>query len=235
MGKIYFITEKTRSLGNSFFMKSVFTIFIGLLLWMVSTILFGGTVIFLFFDLTSIILLLIGYIALWVTTIILANQKKNRIAQILFFITAFYTGIMQSPVIIWGGIYLGDLQQAINLFLVASILGVLATGIALYVGYKFRERLNKFRDYWWLLAIYGLIVLIISIIIGFLYNFETYMLITSPLVLIWIFGTIIYDGIRLGDRNLEEEWMTIALSIFLDLIIVIIRIFYYLVRFSKRR
>lgn len=211
-----------------FFRKSIFVIFIGLVIWMISTILFGGTVLLLTITLPFYIFSIIMYFILWITVGILAYMKYNIASMIMFFITAFVTGIVEAPIITWAAISLGSIEFAITLFLYASILGVIATGIALFIGYYFRERISKMTGIWMILIIFGLILLFVELIFGFIYQWEQYILITTPLVLIWIFGTIIWDGSRLTDYD-NDEWMILSLTIFLDLIIVIVRIFILLV------
>ena len=49
--------------------------------------------------------------------------------------------------------------------------------------------------------------------------------ISNILIMVWLFGVIIWDGSMLSDNILEGKWMQSVVDIFLDLINVILRVF----------
>jgi hypothetical protein len=204
--------------------KSLPVLIGGMIIWFFSTLFYGGYlgVPPLNLDLSGKILLLIIYFGLWLFSFFLALTKNNLFAMITFFITSWVTGICQYPILVWVKELLG-LDIARNLFFMASLFGILSTLAVFIMGYSLKGKIGG--RYLISLSIFGLILVITEPILIFIFGFDEVIFITSIGVLAYVFLTILIDGSRLQEKMENDEWMMITLRIFLDLIIVIIRVF----------
>ena len=225
--------ENYETTGMIFFSKCVPVLTIGMILWMVSTLAFGG-VLFEGFTLGSSTYIagLVGYFVGWIATFFLAYRRENTAAMILFFVTTFATGIIEAPIIMWASYMLASPQMAYNLFLIASIMGVLATGGALLIGRYLGRRIPQRL---WVGAFVLLIILVpTELIILWVVGFNQAIFWTSIVMFVLIFITILYDGAHLKE-SIEFSWMLPVMNIFLDLVVMIIRIFIIIVSIVSDR
>jgi hypothetical protein len=213
-----------RVLGNDFWYKTLPVLIIGMIIWVINTLLFSG---FLGLSaiplsITFIVISVILYIILWILTIILAFMKKNWLSMITFFISSIFTGIISSSILIWAAAIIA-LDLVLGIFFAAFFIGLGATIGLLLIGLFLRDRISQRWIYPLLLFGFLLIGLEFSLILLFGYN--PFILITSILVLIWFFAVVLYDGSRLPNTIEEGYWMVAVIDIFLDMVNIIIRIF----------
>lgn len=217
-------------LGDEFYSKVLPTLFIGAIIWALTTLFFSGYITGtpIPTSLRFIIFLSIGYFGIWIVTMVFSARGQNETARGLFFIAAFFTGILNSYILTFAALEVG-LQIARDLFAVASIVGVCATGTALAIGYMQRSKIKG--NYFYSFLAFGLVAVVMEWILSiFFYNNNTVMILISLGMLIWIFGVIVYDGATLPYKIAAGLWMMAVIDIFLDFVIVIIRIFVILVR-----
>ena len=197
--------------------------------WFITSLTFSGLLGFTLIEFTLgiTILLVIGYIFFWIITLILAFYKKNILSMIFFFAASLITGVLGSSILIWATSIVGE-EIVLPLFFMASFIGLLVTFAILVLGLIFR---NKIHENWiYPLLIFGFILFVLEFTLILIFGFNAVILITSILVLIWLFGVIFWDGSQLPNTIDEGFWMLAVINIFLDLINVIIRIFIILVK-----
>ena len=217
------------SLGNDFWYKTIPVLALGMGFWFITSLTFSGLLGFTLIEFTLgiTILLVIGYIFFWIITLILAFYKKNILSMIFFFGASIITGIIGSSIISWATSIVGE-EIVLPLFFMASFIGLLVTFAILVLGLIFR---NKIHENWiYPLLIFGFILFVLEFTLILIFGFNAVILITSILVLIWLFGVIFWDGSQLPNTIDEGFWMLAVINIFLDLINVIIRIFIILVK-----
>ena len=217
-----------RVLGNDFYYKTLPVLVIGMVIWTFSTLIFSGIIgpIQLTFTIGIVILLMILYFILWIITIILAMVRQNLLSMIIFFNASLVSGILSSTLLIYASAIL-RFELVLGLFFIAFVVGLLVLIGLLILGLTLRDRIsNKFI---YPLLLFGAILLILEVSLILIFGFNPILIITSVLVLIWLFGVILWDGSRLPETIGEGCWMLAALDIFLDLINVILRIFIILV------
>ncbi|MHA1775217.1 MAG: hypothetical protein DRO88_03675 [Promethearchaeia archaeon] len=217
-------------LGEDFYNKTMPTIFFGMAIWAFSALFFSGFITGkpIVPSLGIIITLTILYFVIWIATMILAGKRQNEIARVLFFSASFITGILNSFILLSGALEVG-LGLARDLFTVASIIGVFAVGSALAIGYMFRR--NFSLKYIYSFMIFGVIIISMEWILSiFLNQSSGWVIFISILSLIWILGITLYDGATLSAKIGAGYWMMAVIDVFLDLVVVIIRIFIILVR-----
>jgi len=228
------IAFSTDSISEDFWKKAVPVLFIGMVIWFVSTLLSGGYLGFppITLNLQWFVILIISYFILWLIVFILAISKNNAIAMVLFFIASWITGMLEFPILLWAVADIG-LETAKMIFFVASLSGIFATIGGLLIGFIFARRIGI--RWYFVLLIFGILLMILEIILIVLYGFNTVIFFTSILVVIWIFGVIIWDGSRLPERIEEGHWMEVVINIYFDLIIIIIRLFIIIVSSQRSK
>ena len=221
-------TKGGRVLGNDFWYKTLPVLIIGMVIWTLTTLIFSGVIgpLQLTFTMGIVILLMILYFILWIITIILAMVRKNFLSMIVFFNASLVSGILSSTLLIWASAIL-RLELVLGLFFIAFVVGLLVLIGLLILGLSLREKISD--NFIYPLLLFGFILLILEVSIILIFGFNPILLITSILVLVWLFGVILWDGSRLPETVGEGYWMLAALDIFLDLINVILRIFIILV------
>ncbi len=217
-------TKRKQILGNDFYYKTLPVFLIGLIIWVVATIGFSGLVgpVMIPLTLGFIIFLIVIYIVLWIVTIILAMIRQNILSMLIFFFAALVSGMLSSTLLIWASAIF-RLELVLGLFFIAFVVGFLVTLGLLIMGLILRDKISK--NWIYPLLLFGGILIILEISLIILFGFNPILLITSVLVLIWLFGVILWDGSQLPETISEGYWMVAVLSIFLDLVNVIIRIF----------
>jgi len=217
-------TKREKILGNDFYYKTLPVFLIGLIIWVVATIGFSGLVgpVIIPLTLGFIILLIVMYIVLWIFTIILAMKRQNIISMMIFFFASLVSGMLSSTLLIWASAII-RLELVLGLFFVAFVVGFLTTLGLLIMGLILRDNISK--NWIYPLLLFGAILLILEFSLIIIFGFNPILLITSILVLIWLFGVILWDGSRLPQTVSEGYWMLAVINIFLDMINVIIRIF----------
>lgn len=228
----YVYDERYQSLRDIFFSRCIPTLFLGMVLWMFSTLSFGGVLAPLSLNLPILIGSYIGYFIGWIAVLVLASKRENTAAMLVFFATSFISGIVQAPIILWASSMLGSTRAAGELFFIASIMGVLATAGALFAGRHFGKRISGqlMRT-----ALIGMLILIVAeSILMWIYGFNTIILWTSIIMFGLLFITILYDGAHLKEM-VEHSWMMAVAVVFIDVMVMIIRIFIILVSLLSNR
>lgn len=228
------IAFSTGSVSEDFWKKAVPVLFVGMVIWFVSTLLSGGYLGFppIMLNLQWFIVLIISYFVIWLVVFILAISKKNAIAMILFFVASWITGMLEFPILLWAVAEIG-LENAQMIFFVASLSGVFATIGGLFIGFIFADRIGI--RWYYVLLVLGILLIVLEIILTILYGFDNIIFFTSILVVVWIFGVIIWDGSRLPEKIEEGNWMEVVVNIYFDLIIIIIRVFIIIVSSQRSK
>lgn len=222
----YVYDEKYQSLRDIFFSKCIPTLFVGMVLWMFSTLAYGGVLAPLNLNLPILIGAYIGYFIGWIAVLVLASKRENRAAMLVFFATSFVSGIVEAPLIYWASGMLGSTRAAGELFFVASFMGVLATAGALFAGRYFGKRISG--QLMWTALIGILILSITESILMWIFPFNMFILWTSIIMFGLLFITVLYDGAHLKE-TVEHSWMMAVAVIFIDVMVMVIRIFIILV------
>lgn len=212
------------SASEDFWKKAVPVLFVGMIIWFLSTLLSGG-----YFGLPPIVLnlqwfivLIVSYFVIWLIVFILSVSKNNIIAMILFFVASWITGVLEFPILLWAVEEVG-LDTARMIFFVASFSGVFATIGGLLIGFFLAGKIGV--KWYSFLIVFGVLLIILEVTLTIIYGFDTIVFFTSVLTVIWIFGVIIWDGSRLPETIEEGHWMEVVVNIYFDLIVIIIRLF----------
>ena len=213
-----------RILGNDFWYKTLPVLVIGMIIWVVFTLLFSGflgaSAISLSF--TVIIISVVLYLLFWILTIILAFMKKNLISMFSFFGASILTGVLSSTLLVWASSII-RIDLVLGIFFAAFFVGIGATVGLLIMGLLLRGKISEKLIY--PILLFGFLLLGIELSLILIFGYNPYILITSIFVLIWVFVVILWDGSRLPNTIEEGYWMVAVIDIFLDMINVIIRIF----------
>ena len=213
-----------RILGNDFWYKTLPVLVIGMIIWVVFTLLFSGflgaSAISLSF--TVIIISVVLYLLFWILTIILAFMKKNLISMFSFFGDSILTGLLSSTLLVWASSII-RIDLVLGIFFAAFFVGIGATVGLLIMGLLLRGKISEKLIY--PILLFGFLLLGIELSLILIFGYNPYILITSVFVLIWFFFVILWDGSRLPNTIEEGYWMVAVIDIFLDMINVIIRIF----------
>mgnify|MGYP006282350217 CR=1 FL=1 len=197
-----------------------------MVLWLISTL--SITSISISFQLGGYIAAYIGYFVLWLITSVLAFKRKNLYAAITFLVASYVNGIVQAPIIVWASSLLGSFEQAKFLFILAASLGVVAVAGGLFVGVLLKDRI---KSQWYFAAIGGIVIVGITEVMLSIFlpgGFGSWIYWTSALYLGFFMITVIYDGTRLQD-DVRYAWMLAVIKIFIDFVVVTVRIFILLV------
>ncbi len=212
-----------RALGNDFWYKTLPVLTLGMIIWVIVTLLFGG---FLGsaipLSLAIFIVSIVFYFIFWILTIILASMKKNLLSMLFFLVASFLSGVLSSSILIWASAIL-RFEVVMGIFVAAFLIGLGVTVGLLIMGLFLRSRISE--NWIYPLLLFGILLVTIEISLILLFGYNPYILITSILVLIWFFAVILWDGSRLPETIEDGYWMFAVIDIFLDLINVIIRIF----------
>ncbi|MBD3340593.1 MAG: hypothetical protein GF353_15910 [Candidatus Lokiarchaeota archaeon] len=211
-------------LGSDFWYKTLPVLAVSLGIWIITTLFFGGLLgaQALEFNILVFVLSIIVYFVFWIICYYLAIKKMNLFSMIAFFAASFFSGILSSTLIIWASTVI-VLELVLGFFFAAFFAGLGATIGLLILGLLLRGRIG--RKWIYILIVFGLILLVTEFSLIIIFGYNPYLLITSILVLIWIFGVMVWDGSRLPDTIGAGYWMIAVIDIFLDLINAIIRIF----------
>ena len=217
-----------RVLGNDFWYKTLPVLSIGMIIWVVTTLLLGSYLSLGASGMSLVLMIasIIFYIIFWILAIVLALYKKNLFSMIFFFIASFFSGVISSTLIfIASSIF--RFEVVLGIFLAAFLSGLGVTIGLLILGLLFRERITE--KWLYPLILFGLLLIIIEGSLILIFGYNPYILITSIFVLIWLFGVILWDGSRLPNTIKEGYWMVAVVDIFLDMFNAIIRIFIILI------
>ncbi|MHA1339650.1 MAG: hypothetical protein ACTSRZ_05870 [Promethearchaeota archaeon] len=199
---------------------------VGMLIWIFSTLSIDS--ILIAFTTTGYILSYIGYFVLWVLTYIFALKRMNTASALTFFAASYVNGIVQSPIIAYATSVLGSYSQARSLFLLAAILGIIAVSTGITIGSIFKHAI---KEKLLIISIIGIVIVgITEMILYFTMasSFGTWILWTSAIYLMLFIVVVIYDGAILKEIVLQS-YMLGVLNLFLDFVIITIRIFIILV------
>ncbi|MHA1746246.1 MAG: hypothetical protein ACTSWW_09615 [Promethearchaeota archaeon] len=230
------LTEEEEGLGLDFHQKALPTMFIGAFIWAFCAMFFSGYFtsgnLPLEFGGGFIITTIISYIGIWIATTIFAARRQNHTAALLFYIAAFITGLMNS-FILYGAAAVIGLELATFLFVISSVVGVFAVAGGLIIGLAFKDKIKG--NFLWSFMIFGIVLIFMESIIYMMGVTTPMMMGISALMLIWIMGVVVYDGATLPAKIRQGFWMIAVINIFLDFVIVVIRIFFILVQIFADR
>ena len=217
-----------RVLGNDFWYKTLPVLSIGMVLWVVTTLILGSSLSYGIsgITLTVAIIAVVLYVVFWLLAIFLAIYRKNILSMMFFFTASFFSGVISSSLIAFASTIF-RLELVLGIFLAAFFSGLGVTIGLLILGLWQKDRITEKWIY--PLIVFGLLLVIIEFSLILIFGYNPYILITSILVLIWIFGVIIWDGSRLPSTIEEGYWMLAVVDIFLDMFNAIIRIFIILI------
>lgn len=217
---------------RTYIQKCLPVLAIGIVIWLASTLSINSLI--LMYQTWSYILVYVSYFILWFVTIYLASSGRNKPAMVLFFITSYLNGLAQAPLILWGASILGSYAESRMVFILAAVLSLIAVSAALTMGMMFKDKIN---EKWMYAAFVGLIFVGITEFVLFLIfgTSMTWLFWTSALMLGIIMITIVYDGAHLKE-TITQSWMLATLNIFIDFVIVTVRLFIILLKiFSDSR
>lgn len=217
-----------RVLGNDFWYKTLPVLSIGMVLWVATTLILGSSLSYGIsgITLTVAIIAVVLYVVFWLLAIFLAIYRKNILSMMFFFMASFFSGVISSSLIAFASTIF-RLELVLGIFLAAFFSGLGVTIGLLILGLWQKDRITEKWIY--PLIVFGLLLVIIEFSLILIFGYNPYILITSILVLIWIFGVIIWDGSRLPSTIEEGYWMLAVVDIFLDMFNAIIRIFIILI------
>ncbi|MHA2297326.1 MAG: hypothetical protein ACXAEU_14810 [Candidatus Hodarchaeales archaeon] len=213
-----------------FFTRVVPGIAIGLAIWLFGILYIGP---YIFVNIPGFFFIgLIAYIVLWIATIIVASKAQNNsLAFLLFLGTSALSGVLTTPIFVWGAAMVGSLDLGFQLGAVSvggALTGVLVMGFAGYRQRHNRELAASLGSFlfWGVLATIGF-----EFLTFFLFPGQYFMILFfTSIAMIWL--TLIYafyDGMRLRDMLDSGLWMYAVVMFFLDIIILAVRIFIILV------
>lgn len=214
--------EGEKSVNDVYYFRVLPVLAGGMALWLISTL--SITSISVSLSLGGYIGAFIGYMVLWIISTVLAMKHKNWYSAIVFLIASYVNGIVQAPIVVWASSYLGSFEDAKFIFLMASSLSVVAVAGGLAIGALFKDRI---KSKWYFVAIMGVMIVgsaewIISFFVPASYGSWIYW--TSAIYLAFFMVTVIYDGTRL-ESDVQYAWMLAVLKIFIDFVILTVRIF----------
>lgn len=228
------LSEEEEGLGIDFHQKALPTMFIGAFIWAFSAMFFSGYFGFPPLEMSGglFIALIVGYFGLWIVTTIYAARGQNHTAALLFYVAAFITGVLNSFVLYAAAAVIG-LELAKFLFIISAVVGVFAVGGGLIIGLAFKDKIKG--NFLWSFMIFGIVLIFMESIVYMMGVTTPMMMGISALMLIWIMGVVVYDGATLPAKIRQGYWMIAVIDIFLDFIIVVIRIFVILVQIFADR
>ncbi|MBD3187120.1 hypothetical protein GF325_09850 [Candidatus Bathyarchaeota archaeon] len=206
----------------------------GTVIFCVTMFVVNLTVLFnIIYSLPGLILSIVAYFALAIATFVTGMQGKNNVALPLFYALCFSAGLVQAPVVGYGLVLLGDLQEVLMLFTVA-VFAATATVFTIYMLTRYSSRFFnpgsgfvRISIYIVMFASVGFLVwMISSLLIG---NFSLYLLGSSFLAVFLTGFCTLYDLAALRDRVSSGRWVYATAHLALDYFILIVRIFLILV------
>jgi FtsH-binding integral membrane protein len=238
MGDFYYfghVKGRQPTIGKDFYTKVLPTMFIAALIWLFSTMYFGGllgtpAIDLSTFTLTEIIIAIVIFIIIWVLLIGFAFMKKNTAAMIVFFIASVFNGIVQSFIVSYVSADIG-LELARSLFVTSAVIGVFATGGAMALGYSLRDKISK--HYCLLFMLFGFLYGIMEVVMLLIFGYNN--LLVDFLMLGWIFGIIVFDAATLPGKIKRGYWMMAAIDVFFDYVMMVMRIFILLSNLSSKK
>jgi hypothetical protein len=222
-------TEMEEQLGYDFHNKALPTLFAGSLLWMTSTLFFSGTITGKPFipNTGTLILLFIGYFGLAIATMIKAARRENETSRVLFMVLSLILGMISGLTVEWGVLVLGSVELARGLFVGSTFVAATAIGAAAFIGKRYKDQIKG--NWIVIFTIFGFTLFFQQIILILLFGFSTALLLITIFELMWIFGITIYDCATMHENIKAGFWMLSVINIFLDLVIITLRVFILLV------
>jgi hypothetical protein len=223
-------------LGDDFYFKALPTMFIGAIIWFATTLYYAGYLwapAFSILSLTSqaTIIYFVVYIILWISMIIFAFLRINTIAAVLFWGAAGFSGFMMSFFLHWTAGEIG-IDLAKNLFNTSALLAVGASGGAMLLGFKFKDRIGE--HFCIIFMLFGIFYTIFELMIIMLFGYSNW--IVDILMFGYIFGVMVFDAATIPGKIQSGYWMMAVIDIFFDFIAMLFRIFIILIRiYGKAR
>jgi hypothetical protein len=228
---------KQPALGDEFYNKALPTMFVGMLIWLGTTLYCAGFIGTYSFDITTVsgwnlITFLIAYLIVAVLMFIFAILRVNFLAMIMFFGLTGFTGVMQGVFIGFIGDAIGDPLLAEQIFYVAVVAGVIATAGAVSLGLIYKDKITK--HYCIAFLIFGLCIGIMELIVAVIFGgTNQYQLVMDVVGLVYIFGVLVFDAAVLPSQVKRGYWMLAVINIFFDMIAMILRLFFFLLRLKS--
>lgn len=231
------VKGKQPVLGEEFYSKALPTLFVGTIIWLVSTLYCAGYVGFPGYDIFAatgydILVFIIAFIGLWILLFIFAILRVNSFAMVVFFVIAGYTGVIH-------GILLSVLEMAgidpilaEQLFFTAVVAGVIATAGAMSLGIMYKDQITK--HYCIAFLVFGLCIGVMELLVRILFGWSDVSNILIEVVgLVYIFGVIVFDAAVLPAQVKRGYWMMAVINVFFDMIAMILKLFFFLLRLKS--
>ena len=137
-------SSKQRSLGNDFWYKTLPVLTIGMIIWVLFTLLFSGFlgIKAIALNLIIVIVLIILYFLFWVITIIFSIKKNNILGMLFFLGASLITGMLSSSFLIWARTIV-VFELVLGIFFIAFFSGLLITVGLLIMGIFLREKISQ--------------------------------------------------------------------------------------------
>jgi hypothetical protein len=225
---------KQPALGQEFYSKVLPTLFIGTIIWLVSTLYFAGFLIPNPYDLVSasgydILVFIIAFIGLWILLFIFAILRLNTVAMVLFFAIAGFTGVIHGVLLYVIGLIGIDPILAEQLFFTAVVAGVIATAGAMSLGFMYKDQITK--HYCIAFLVFGLCIGVMELLVTIIFGWgDTSSILIDFIGLIYIFGVLVFDAAVLPAQVKRGYWMMAVINIFFDMIAMILKLFFFLLR-----
>ena len=228
MGNFYLLGHvkgKQPSLGGQFYNTVLPTIFVAALIWLASTMYFGGLLGTPALDIESFstvqkIIAIVIFIVIWVLLMGLTFMQKNIPAMIVFFVAAAIFGIVSSFAVSYASADIGE-ELARTLFITSAVIGVVATGGAMVLGIFLRDKIAK--HYCLFFIAFGILFGIMQAIMVAIFGYSDTLV--NFLMLGYIFGVIVFDAATLPGKIKRGYWMMATIDIFIDFVMMVTRIF----------
>lgn len=231
------ISGKQPALGEDFYTKALPTMLVGFIIWLGAVLYYGGLLWADPYDLfsvtpTQLIVFIVAYIVVWVVLFISCLLRGNLVAMIFFFIMAGFSGFLYGFLIQYVAVYLGSESLTRSIFFTAVLSGVIATVGAVSLGLIYKDKLTK--HFCIAFLVFGICFAILEGIISLVFgNTIEREIIIEFIAIAYIFGVLVFDAAVMPAQIKRGYWMMAVVDIFFDMIIMIIRIFLFLVSLKE--
>ncbi len=222
--------------------KMLLTVTFGMVLWVISAFVYSGWIGHSPFvvNLVNMILLLLAYFGLWIAVAVMAWIRKpwsNLVGLGFFGSACWVTGIIMALVFQYVQADTGlSVEVLTELFVTAMVIGSVSVIGALYIGYLIGPKMgqDKIQRFLWALFISGILLVILEPILYLIFAWsDLWLYAINGIVILWAVCGVIVDGMLMADKEMEDQWLMMAVNIFLSLILIILRIFEVLARLKK--
>lgn len=216
-----------------------FSTLLGCALWCLSSLYFGGYLPVVpaeniyAINLWQLIGVVVLYFGLWIGAAYIAEEYSSNAAFFLYLLAVGITGYMQGMVltaVVDSGF---DVQDAKFIFIFAILLAVIMMTIAIIIGMFFISR-EKAQQIYYIGAAMLISTIIFEIIVVFIFGVDWVYLITTPIIIIAILYGTTHTANKMFDKDSGDNWMVSVISLTLDFIVIVARIFSYIIKLKAR-